>query len=56
MSFLVSEDMKLIIEDFSTDGTLNLNVRHYYDLLTDYCEKSAYQAVVHTASGLHKLA
>ncbi len=44
---VLRKDLKLVVEDFGGDLTLNNSIRTYYRLLTDYTSRRDHQAVIH---------
>ena len=48
MRVLISDKLKLKIEDFGSDAELNSAVRQYYDLLIDYCRKIGAEMAIHS--------
>lgn len=55
MSTLRSAKMKLKIEDFGKDRTLNRLVKDFYDLLSDYAAKNRVRYFLHSSVGIHIL-
>ena len=52
---LLRRDLKLLIDDFEKDAILNINVRSYHRLLTDYMAKMRQASVVHTREAYQML-
>ncbi len=55
MDTLNSDRLKLKIDDFGADKTLNSFVKNYYDLLSDYTAKNRVRTFLHTKAGLRAL-
>lgn len=57
---LTSEEIKLKIENFGDDATLNGIIRPYYDLFIDFCRRlgasGAGAVVLHTRNGMRRVA
>ena len=54
-SVLISEQVRLKINDFGTDPELNRAVRQYYDLFVDYLSKIGGDIAIHTKNRLWAL-
>ena len=52
---LRGRDIKLQIDDFGADTKLNALIRQYYDLFTDYTQKTGVSSALHTRLGLRSL-
>ena len=52
---LRSEEINLIINDYGSDGSLARDIRQYYDLFTDYCQKRGAVSAIHSLGGLRRL-
>lgn len=55
LSELTSEEIKLKIENFAEDATMNKAIRIYYDVLADYTFKMGYNGILHGSQGLRRL-
>ena len=56
MRELRSSEIKLEIDDFGQDAGLNVKVRNYHGLASDYYRKVGVNAYVHTKNSLRRVA
>lgn len=52
---LTSEKIKLKIQNFAENDSLNTAIRLYYDVLTDYLMRSGFEAALHGNAGIKRL-
>lgn len=55
MEELLSDKIGLKITDFSCVESLNLNVRHYHGLLSDYMGKRGIRGLIHSSRGIRRV-
>ena len=53
---LGSSDIKLLIDDFGTDDSLNEIIRNYHGLASDYIAKMGIDAYIHSMTGIRRIA
>jgi len=52
---LQSDDIKLLVDDFSEDDAMNKVVRPYYELFTDFCNNSGTNEAMHSRLGVRRI-
>jgi hypothetical protein len=52
---LASDEIKLKIENFEDNPKLNMAVRHYHGLFTDYMQKLGMRAALHSVRGVRRV-
>ncbi|HVZ70535.1 MAG TPA: ATP-dependent Clp protease proteolytic subunit [Rhizomicrobium sp.] len=53
---LTGPDIKLKVQNFGENATLNQNISQYYGLLSDYMARNRHTSALHTRRGLRRLA
>jgi hypothetical protein len=52
---LTSDGIKLKIDDFGKNNDLSTAIHEYYNLLTDFCQRTGARYALHTKNGLRRL-
>ena len=55
MQELMSEEIKLRIDDFGADPKLSSMIRNYHGLAVDFASKQGFRGFIHTKIGMRRI-